>query len=100
MAKKAGVETVAGSRNGAKNDLDHGCHGNVCPESLKSKQSDGELFSTLSMVSLGVGVVGVGLATYLFISGSHHTENVATTGVKWDAAIGPGMGAVRLDGVF
>jgi len=101
-----GVAGLAGSgvfyllRNGAKNDLDHGCHGNVCPESLKSKQSDGELFSTLSMVSLGVGVVGVGLATYLFISGSHHTENVATTGVKWDAAIGPGMGAVRLDGVF
>ncbi|HEX4477806.1 MAG TPA: hypothetical protein VH142_22110, partial [Polyangiaceae bacterium] len=88
-----GVAGLAGSgvfyllRNSAKNDLDHGCHGNVCPESLKSKQNDGELFTTLSMVSLGVGVVGVGLATYLFISGSHHTEKVATTGVKWDAAI-------------
>ena len=59
-----------GLRAGAKKDLEEGCNGNVCPASLEDTQKNGELYSTLSVVSLGVGIVGFGMATYFLVSGS------------------------------
>jgi hypothetical protein len=57
-------------RNGAESDLDDVCRGSVCPESSRDTQDKGETYALLSTITLGVGVVGVGVATYLFISGS------------------------------
>ncbi|HEX7670442.1 MAG TPA: hypothetical protein VF395_12690 [Polyangiaceae bacterium] len=69
VAGLAGAGIFYALRAGAKSDLDNGCRGSVCPESLHSTQDSGKTYSTLTMVSLGVGVVGVGVATYLFVKG-------------------------------
>jgi len=89
-------------RQGAKSDLDKGCNlpNNACPESLRDTQNKGELYNTLTMVSLGVGIVGVGAAAYLFIAQSHSSEKTADRQVHWDAAVGPGSGFVTVDGRF
>src|SRR5207302_121673 len=60
----AGVASLAvsgvffGLRQSAQSDLDSGCRGSVCPKSLQGKQDDGKLFTTLSLVTLGVGIAG------------------------------------------
>jgi tetratricopeptide (TPR) repeat protein len=67
-------------RSGAKSDLEEGCNGNVCPESLEDKKKNGELYGTLSLVSLGVGVVGIGVATYLLVSAPSSGSTTASAG--------------------
>jgi len=86
-------------RQSEKNALDEVCRAdNVCPASAKDKQDKGQLYTTLSMVSLGVGVVGVGVATYLFISGSQQRREQAL--VPLDVAALPGGGAFTVRGRF
>jgi hypothetical protein len=83
-------------RQGAKSELDKGCDGNTCPESLHDKQKQGELYTTLSWVFLGVGVAGIGTATYLFISGAGSSHEVASLPV--DVAVLPQGGFVTVRG--
>jgi hypothetical protein len=86
-----------GLRQGAKSDLDRGCDGNVCPRSLQSKEDNGKLYTTLSIVTLGVGIAGVGVATYLFVAGSgKHEERAASLPV--DVAMLPHGGFVTVNG--
>jgi hypothetical protein len=86
-----------GLREGAKSDLDKGCDGNVCPKSLQSKEDNGKLYNTLAYVTLGVGIAGVGVATYLFIAGAgKHEEQTASVPV--DLAVLPGGGFVTVRG--
>jgi hypothetical protein len=85
-------------RQGEKSALDDVCRGSICPESASDKQSKGQLYTTLATVSLGVGVVGVGVATYLFISGSHQNREQAMMPV--DVAALPHGGAMMLRGQF
>jgi hypothetical protein len=70
VAGLAGAGVFYALRASAKSDLDGTCRGDVCPQSLESTQSKGKTYSTLTVVSLGVGVVGIGVATYLFVKGS------------------------------
>jgi hypothetical protein len=86
-----------GLREGAKSDLEKGCDGNVCPQSLKSKEDNGKLYNTLAFVTLGVGVVGVGVATYLFIAGSGKHDEV-TASLPIDIAVLPQGGFVTVRG--
>jgi hypothetical protein len=99
VAGLAGAGVFFGLRKGAESDLDKVCRGNVCPKSLEDTQNKGQLYTTLSMVSLGVGVVGIGGATYLFIrdSKSHAPEQA---GVRWNVAFSPGGGSLQLRGKF
>ena len=85
-----------GLREGAKSDLEKGCDGNVCPKSLQSKQDDGKLYTTLSFVTLGVGIAGVGVATYLFVAGTGKHEEQASVPV--DVAMLPHGGFVTVRG--
>jgi hypothetical protein len=64
-------------RNGAASDLDEVCRDSVCPASLEGTQSRGETYALLSTVTLGVGIVGVGVATYLFLAGGSSGERAA-----------------------
>ena len=86
-----------GLRAGAKSDLEKGCDGNTCPASLQDKQSQGELYTTLAWVSLGVGVAGVGVATYLFLSGAGASHEVRAS-LPVDVAVLPGGGFVTVRG--
>lgn len=56
-------------RNSAEADLEDGCRGDVCPQRLESTQSDGETYTLLTNVTLGVGIVGLGTAAILLLSG-------------------------------
>jgi hypothetical protein len=100
-----GVASLAASgvfyilRSGAKSDLESGCRGDVCPQSLQDTQSKGELYSTLSMVTLGVGVVGIGVATVLLVT-APKKEQATQTGLHWDVVGGPGTAAFSVDGRF
>jgi hypothetical protein len=73
VAGGVGVAGLAGAgvfyvlRNGAASKLDDACRGSVCPESVQGEQEKGERYALFSMVSLGVGVVGLGAATALFL---------------------------------
>lgn len=86
-----------GLREGAKSDLEKGCDGNVCPESLHDKQNQAQLYNTLAWVSLGVGVAGVGVATYLFISGAGSSHE-AHASLPIDVAVLPQGGFVTVRG--
>jgi hypothetical protein len=85
-------------RQSEMSSLDDVCRGNVCPASASDKQDKGKLYSTLTPVFLGVGVVGVGVATYLFISGSHRNREQSMLPV--DVAALPHGGAMTLHGRF
>jgi hypothetical protein len=85
-----------GLRQSAISDLDKGCDGNVCPKSLQSKQDDGKLYTTLSYVTLGVGIAGVGAAAYLFIAGPGKAKEQASLPV--DVAMLPHGGFVTVRG--
>jgi hypothetical protein len=86
-------------RSGAKSDLDEKCRADgVCPKSMEDTQSKGELYSTLSMVTLGVGVVGIGVATVLLVTAPKKEQT--TTGVRWDVVAGPGSAALSAYGRF
>lgn len=57
--------------------LERECIQNVCPESLEGVQADGELYSVLAPVFLGVGIAGAGLSATLFVLDESNTESVA-----------------------
>jgi len=85
-----------GLRQSAKSDLDKGCNGNVCPKSLQGKEDDGKLYTTLSYVTLGVGVAGLGVATYLFVAGSGKHQEQASLPI--DVAMLPHGGFLTVRG--
>jgi hypothetical protein len=99
-----GVASLAASgaffalRQGAKSDLEKGCDGNTCPESLHDTKKQGELYTTLSWVFLGVGVAGIGTATYLFISGAGSSKETAARSLPVDVAVLPQGGFVTVRG--
>jgi len=93
-------------RSGAEGDLEDTCRGSTCPESMRDTQDKGELFTTLSLVSLGVGVVGLGVGTYLFVTDPAGREK-ASAGVRRvphvphvDVAVTPAGGALTVRGAF
>ena len=70
-------------RNKAKSDLDKICKPDgTCPTSAQSKQDDGERYAMLTNVTLGIGVIGVGVAAVLLIAGSSSKEDKTAKGSK------------------
>ncbi len=103
-----GVASLAASgvffvlRNGAESDLDDTCRGGVCPKSLEGTQSDGETYAMLTGVTLGVGVVGLGVATVLLLTGgeSDDAAKEGRAGIRLGVAAAPGLGGVSVAGGF
>ncbi|MBK7579174.1 MAG: hypothetical protein IPI67_03120 [Myxococcales bacterium] len=68
-----GVASLAASavfyslRAKAVDDLDKGCIGRTCPDTLESTQKRGQTYSTLTGVTLGLGVVGVGTGVVMLL---------------------------------
>ena len=69
-------------RNDAESELEDGCRDNVCPESLRSRQEDGERYATLTSITLGAGILGVGVAAVLFLSDSGSAHETARSVVS------------------
>jgi hypothetical protein len=69
-----GVASLAASgiffalKGQAEQELDDGCLGTVCPDTLESTEQRGKTYALLSGVTLGVGIVGVGVGTVMLVS--------------------------------
>ena len=103
----AGVASLIASgvfftlRNGAESDLDDVCRGSVCPKSSEDKQSSGETYATLTGITLGVGVVGVGVAVVMLLSGdSKDVTTEGRSGVSVDVASSSRFTGVNVAGRF
>jgi tetratricopeptide (TPR) repeat protein len=90
-------------RQSAVSKLDDQCSGSRCPESLQGTYDRAKAFTILGDAFLGLGVVGVGLGTYMILKGKREDATpTSTSTVKrlWVAPVGPsGMGA-SVGGVF
>jgi hypothetical protein len=61
-------------RERAIDDLNNGCTvNNICPTNLKPTQTRGEQASVGAPIALGIGLLGLGIATYGFLSPVHKT---------------------------
>ena len=56
-------------RSSAISDLDSSCKDSRCPASLEDTGSKGKTYTTLGNITLGLGLVGVGVGTYLLLAG-------------------------------
>lgn len=107
-----GVASLAASggfylaRGSEKNKLDQGCLGNKCPDTLKSAEDAGKLYTTLSGVALGVGVAAVGTSLVWLLMRKHggekHSQDGAGASPALDVAVSawPQSAGVSVAGHF
>ncbi len=99
----AGVAALGGAgvlwylRGQAIDDLDKGCRGSVCPESLRSTQNKGEAYSLWAPITAGVGVAAVGVAALDWWLGSRRAP-AKDRGVSWSVV--PVAGGAGVGGSF
>jgi hypothetical protein len=76
-----GVGTVFGILAiGKKNDLDSACNpSKVCGKAQQDTIDSGTTFATVSTVGLGVGIVGVGVGTYLLLTSGPSSASARTS---------------------
>ncbi len=86
----------------AQKELDDNCIGTKCPDTLQSAQDRGKLDATVVDVTLGVGIVGVGVAAVLLLQGgsSDAPPGQAKRDVSVDVAAAPHSMGVNLAGRF
>lgn len=85
-------------RNDAEQELDSGCINKTCPDTLEDTQSRGQTYAALSGVMLGIGIVGIGAGTLLFVSRSGSSESA--TRYRPAVGLGPRGGGVSFAGSF
>jgi hypothetical protein len=88
-------------RQGANSDLEKVCRSGTCTRPQQDTLDRGNLYGTLSLGSLGVGLVGAGLATYFALDAASSRSTVSA-GPRWVATVQPlaGGGAASLSGRF
>ncbi len=111
----SGVASLAGSgaffalRANAINELDRACTNNLCPLSMKDTGDRGKTYATLGSVTLGLGLVSLGVGTAMLIR-ERRPEQVAVPGASMGKApssqvrlmfdAGPNAAEARLVGTF
>ncbi|MBX3185051.1 MAG: PEGA domain-containing protein [Polyangiaceae bacterium] len=87
--------------NGVENELNDGCRGSVCPQSLEDKQSSGETYAMLTNVTLGVGLVGLGVAAVMLLTqGESSPAPADARGLRVDVGSSSAFSGVTLRGSF
>jgi hypothetical protein len=97
-----------GLRAKAESDLNSGCRGDVCPERLHGTENSGKTDSVVADVTLGVGLVGVGVAAVMLLTrGSSSSTppadrdtDVSRRGVRVDVMQSRSATGVSLSGTF
>lgn len=86
-------------KNGKVSELEDACgpSGNQCPPEKRSTYDDAKTYSALSMVGLGVGVVGVGVAATMLLT---KKSAKPSAGYYLTPAVGPAGGGVAAFGRF
>lgn len=95
----AGIATslvTGGLALSSKRTLDDHCQDARCDDAGLDAASSGRTYATISTVSGGVGFVGLGVSTYLFLSSSREQQPAA----RVDATALPGGGYVGMSGRF
>mgnify|MGYP003482091367 CR=1 FL=1 len=93
-----GVASLAASavfyslRAKAEDELDQGCLGRTCPDTLKGTQQNGETYAALTGVTLGIGVVGVGAGVLMLLG----QKSPAPSSTPPAAALQLGRGAAEV----
>jgi hypothetical protein len=76
----------------AEDELDQGCLGRTCPDTLKGTQQNGETYAALTGVTLGIGVVGVGAGVLMLLG----QKSPAPSSTAPAAALQLGRGAAEV----
>ncbi len=86
-------------KQGKVSELEDACGpgGNSCPPEKQSTYDDAKTYNTLSMVGVGVGVVGVGIAATMLLT---QKSSAPKAGYYVAPAVGPGSGGVAAFGRF
>ena len=69
VASLATAGVMFGLRQQALNELERDCVDKTCPANAKSTADQGELYTLLGNVALGVGALGVGVGVILLVAG-------------------------------
>jgi len=90
-------------RSGAVSDLEDQCTNSHCPESLQSTHDKAKTYTILGDAFVGLGVVGLGLGTYMILKGKKEDPAPAAASNKrrlWVAPMGPAGVGASVGGVF
>jgi hypothetical protein len=78
VAGLAGAGAFLALRQGERSDLAGACAGEACPRGRADAIDRGNLYGTLSVASLGVGIAGAGLLTYVLVRDARATSTGAS----------------------
>ncbi len=88
--------TVFGLMNNAKHsDLEDSCPGGKCPPDKESEIDSGKKYQTIANIGLGVGIVGLGAGTALFLLSNKKKPQEQHTSSAPQLVVGPGSFLVR-----
>lgn len=89
-------------RSSAINDLDGKCRGNICPESARSVSESGKTSTLIGNITLGLGVVGIGVGAVLLLTSKSTEKATQARGRSLDVVLHPNYngGSASLVGTF
>lgn len=94
-----GVGTYFGLRAISKsNESDDHCRGTLCDQTGLDRNDEAKNAATISNIAFGLGVIGVGVGTYLWVTEPSTSDGVEVDEVGVTPVAGPGQAAIVMRG--